>query len=110
MLKNGSRGDEVMELQKSLTFMGFDAGTADGIFGPKTEAAVKACQEKCGVAADGIWGPASAAAFEELKSSKGGVQDMLSGGAEEAKGGIQDMLNSGREAAADVKPDPPNVQ
>lgn len=111
MLRNGSRGDEVMALQKSLSAMGFDAGTADGIFGPKTEAAVKACQEKCGVTADGIWGPASQAAFDKLQAAaKPGIQDMLESGKEEAKGGIQDMLEAGREAAADVKPDTPNVQ
>lgn len=96
MLKNGSRGDEVTALQKSLSAMGFDAGTADGIFGQKTEAAVKACQEKCGVAADGIWGPASQAAFDKLQAA--------------AKPGIQDMLEAGREAAADAKPDTGNVQ
>ena len=96
MLKSGSRGDEVRYLQESVSGMGFDAGTADGIFGPKTEAAVTACQEKCRVTADGIWGPASQAAFAKLQAA--------------AKPGIQDMLDSGREAEADVKPDTPNGQ
>lgn len=39
--------------------------TADGIWGPKTEAAVKAFQKKHGLGVDGIWGPKSdAAAFK----------------------------------------------
>ena len=63
MLRVGSRGDEVKELQEALTKLGFDAGGADGIFGPKTEEAVKRCQALFGLDADGIWGPKSAAAL-----------------------------------------------
>ena len=76
MLKTGSSGDEVKKLQKRLAASGFDAGTADGVFGPKTEAALKAFQESAGIAADGIAGPATnaalaaaqAAALEKLSS------------------------------------------
>jgi peptidoglycan hydrolase-like protein with peptidoglycan-binding domain len=68
MLKNGSQGEEVTALQKSLMAMGINPGSADGIFGPKTEAAVKQCQDRCGVTADGIWGPASQAAFDRMKA------------------------------------------
>jgi hypothetical protein len=39
-LKIGSRGDEVRELQKFLNKAGYDCGAEDGIFGPKTKAAV----------------------------------------------------------------------
>lgn len=63
MLRNGSRGDEVKELQEALTKLGFDTGVADGIFGPNTEKAVKQCQALFGLDADGIWGPKSAAAL-----------------------------------------------
>ena len=54
MLKNGSQGEEVTALQKSLMALGINPGPADGVFGSETEAAVKRCQERCGVAADGI--------------------------------------------------------
>lgn len=55
-LQNGSTGREVKSLQILLNGYGFNCGTADGIFGPKTEAAVRAFQKgRCGV--DGIVGP-----------------------------------------------------
>ena len=51
IVKNGSRGDVVKQIQKVL------GQTADGIFGKGTEAAVKAWQTKNGLAADGLVGP-----------------------------------------------------
>ena len=48
-LKRGSRGDEVETLQQMLIEMGFLNDKADGIFGKKTEAAVKLLQEYWGV-------------------------------------------------------------
>lgn len=76
MLKTGSSGDEVSKLQKRLAAAGFSPGSADGIFGAKTEAALKAFQEKAGIAADGVAGPqtnaklaeAQAAALEKLSN------------------------------------------
>ncbi len=113
MLKNGSSGDEVTALQKSLMAMGMNPGTVDGVFGPMTEAAVKQCQERCGVTADGIWGPASQAAFDRMKSGEPapGSVEALQAEAEakrDAAPGIQDMLKSGQEAAAEAKPDLPD--
>lgn len=49
-LKLGSKGDEVKLLQKKLNI------TDDGIFGPKTEAAVKAFQKQHNLEVDGICG------------------------------------------------------
>jgi peptidoglycan hydrolase-like protein with peptidoglycan-binding domain len=49
-LKRGSRGNEVVQVQ---TLLGIDA---DGIFGKKTEAAVKAFQAANGLKVDGIVG------------------------------------------------------
>lgn len=56
-LKRGSRSDLVKTLQAHLNNLGFDTGTPDGIFGPKTAAAVKAFQKSKGLKADGIVGP-----------------------------------------------------
>jgi len=66
LLKNGSRGNEVKKLQENLNKLGFNCGTADGIFGVKTEAAVKAFQKAYGLAVDGIAGPATLGIIEEL--------------------------------------------
>ena len=41
IMKNGSKGDDVQELQDMLIDMGFLDGSADGKFGSKTAAAVK---------------------------------------------------------------------
>ncbi|MFC7371719.1 peptidoglycan-binding protein [Fictibacillus iocasae] len=56
ILKNGSQGEEVRDLQNKLNALGYKAGTADGIFGDNTENAVRAFQEKRGISADGIAG------------------------------------------------------
>lgn len=55
-LRKGSRGDDVKTLQETLNAMGYDCGTADGIFGVKTEIAVRSFQQENGLAADGIAG------------------------------------------------------
>jgi hypothetical protein len=51
VLKNGSKGKEVKELQEYLNI------TADGDFGPGTEKHVKKWQTQHGLVADGIVGP-----------------------------------------------------
>lgn len=51
LLKRGSSGDSVKDLQRRLNV------TVDGDFGPQTEAAVKAFQTSRGLVADGIVGP-----------------------------------------------------
>lgn len=55
-LKNGSRGDDVKELQRLLTEEGFPCGAADGIFGKATRKAVIEYQNSKGLVADGIAG------------------------------------------------------
>lgn len=56
MLKVGTRGSDVTRLQQSLARAGFNPGTADGIFGAKTKAAVEAYQRKQGLQVDGVVG------------------------------------------------------
>jgi peptidoglycan hydrolase-like protein with peptidoglycan-binding domain len=69
MLRKGSSGDEVALLQKRLAAAGFDAGAADGVFGPKTEGALKAFQGANGLAVDGIAGPATNGKLAELQAA-----------------------------------------
>ncbi len=56
-LRLESRGPEVAELQRKLLAAGFDAGVPDGIFGRRTETAVKLFQQSRGLTPDGIVGP-----------------------------------------------------
>lgn len=55
-LKRGSSGSEVRFLQLRLKELGHDPGTVDGIFGSRTEQAVKDFQAYRGLTADGIVG------------------------------------------------------
>ncbi|WP_148269918.1 PGRP and LysM peptidoglycan-binding domain-containing protein [Desulfitobacterium dehalogenans] len=55
-LRQGSTGPSVVHLQQLLTSHGFSPGAIDGIFGPRTEAAVVAFQRSKGLVQDGIVG------------------------------------------------------
>lgn len=55
-LRKGSKGTQVKVLQFMLYVNGFECGNADGIFGAKTLAAVKAYQKAHGLTTDGIVG------------------------------------------------------
>ena len=59
--KRGSRGTEVRNIQSRLSAWGYNPGSVDGIYGAKTEAAVKRFQQKHGLTADGVAGPATLA-------------------------------------------------
>ena len=50
----GDRGDQVRELQERLNKLGFPAGPEDGIFGARTEAALKSFQDAAGREPDGM--------------------------------------------------------
>ncbi|MDD6884710.1 MAG: peptidoglycan-binding domain-containing protein [Eubacteriales bacterium] len=53
-LQRGSRSDAVKALQEKLVEKGYLTGTADGVFGAKTEAAVKSAQEAAAMEQTGI--------------------------------------------------------
>lgn len=55
--KMGSRGEEVRQIQTALQNRGYDPGSVDGIYGEKTEKAVRQFQKDQGLAVDGIAGP-----------------------------------------------------
>ena len=57
LLKLGSIGQDVIELQQKLTDKSFSPGAIDGDFGENTKQAVIAFQRSVGLTADGIVGP-----------------------------------------------------
>lgn len=71
VLKRGSRGDEVVTLQKKLKQWGYYDGAVDGIFGAVTEKAVQYFQRKNGLTADGVVGAKTAAALGMTLSGSG---------------------------------------
>jgi peptidoglycan LD-endopeptidase CwlK len=67
-LRLGARGESVAQLQRDLSRLGYPL-TADGVFGPRTDAAVKRFQREHGLTADGIVGPKTRAALESAKNN-----------------------------------------
>lgn len=57
VLRKGDRGSDVKKIQAVLQKIGYDVGPIDGIFGSKTEEAVKRFQLNNRLAVDGIIGP-----------------------------------------------------
>ena len=62
-------GDDIRKLQEELNKFGYSCGNADGIFGSKTEKALKEFQRDNKLKVDGIFGPASLAALNERTKS-----------------------------------------
>ncbi|MDE5897633.1 MAG: spore cortex-lytic enzyme [Clostridia bacterium] len=63
VLRQGSSGGEVKEVQRRLKQWGYYSGAVDGIFGSGTKKAVIAFQKKNGLTADGVVGKATYAAL-----------------------------------------------
>ena len=53
----GSSGEEVKQIQTRLKSWGYYKGAVDGVYGSKTQAAVKAFQKANGLTVDGVAGP-----------------------------------------------------
>ena len=71
-LKEGSTGAEVRSLQSRLIELGYLTGKADGVFGRKTTAAVKAFQKANKLTADGVAGAKTLSQLEKSQSGQGG--------------------------------------
>jgi N-acetylmuramoyl-L-alanine amidase len=71
ILKEGSTGQQVVNLQYVLNRQGFYSGALDGIFGPKTKAAVVQFQRNHGLQGDGIVGAATLKALGNLEGIGG---------------------------------------
>ena len=109
LLKEGQKGSKITELQEKLKSIGYDPQGIDGIFGPKTKAALVAFQTAMGIDTDAIVGPITAGALKEVlakptikNGSKGYVvrqlQTMLKKKGFDPKG-VDGIFGSNTEAA-----------
>ncbi len=69
ILKKGSRGPAVEELQRKLTSLGFTTKGIDGAFGNNTDQAVRQFQKSRRLTVDGVVGPATRKALGGTKPS-----------------------------------------
>ncbi len=65
------RGDDVAELQRRLSRLGFDCGAIDGIFGDDTVRALIEFQRNVGLRADGVFGRRSLEETERMSARDG---------------------------------------
>ncbi|NNG36860.1 N-acetylmuramoyl-L-alanine amidase [Nakamurella aerolata] len=49
-------GDDIVDLQNQLSNLGYNTGRPDGLFGARTDAAVRQFQRDCGLPEDGVFG------------------------------------------------------
>ena len=78
VLRQGSSGSDVRDLQQKLAALGFDPKGVDGNFGPGTKAAVIAFQQSQGLQGDGMVGPATMSALQtatDAAAPAGGAND-----------------------------------
>jgi peptidoglycan hydrolase-like protein with peptidoglycan-binding domain len=68
-LQRNSKGDFVRDVQGLLWQSGLYDGRVDGIYGPKTEEAVKNWQDFVGAKPDGKWGAKTIAATSGVLAS-----------------------------------------
>jgi len=61
--RRGDSGSAVTKIQQKLSNWGYYSGSIDGIYGSRTESAVRSFQRKNGLTPDGIAGPATLAAL-----------------------------------------------
>jgi N-acetylmuramoyl-L-alanine amidase len=66
IIREGDEGIKEKQLQTALNAAGFNCGKADGVFGPKTKAALRKFQAKYKLVADGIYGPKTKAKLAEV--------------------------------------------
>lgn len=66
LLRIGSRGHAVTQLQRFLTAIGFDVGGIDGAYGTKTLAGVRQFQENQGLKPDGVVGSQTRTAIHRV--------------------------------------------
>ncbi|KFE69077.1 LysM peptidoglycan-binding domain-containing protein [Hyalangium minutum] len=89
-LKRGAQGAAVKQLQAALVKAGNmtqkEMNTGPGVFGPRTESALKEFQKAHNVPATGYYGPLTRKAFEKLGAKVGGSSG---GGTTTGTGGVK---------------------
>ena len=69
-LRRGMRGEDVKRIQREI---GMPAADQDGIFGPKTERAIRAFQQNAGIQVDGIVGQQTQSAILKYRMPGTGI-------------------------------------
>ncbi|HUS13013.1 MAG TPA: N-acetylmuramidase family protein [Pyrinomonadaceae bacterium] len=116
ILRAGSSGPDVTNLQQSLKNLGFDPKGVDGHFGPGTKNAVIAFQKSKGLTADGIAGPATLAALQSVAGGESAVNASAAPAGVSATGGSPTTSSKALsesdyvEAAALLKCDVPAIK
>jgi N-acetylmuramoyl-L-alanine amidase len=99
------RGDDVAELQRRLSALGFDPGPIDGIFGDHTVTALSEFQRNVGVLVDGRAGPETLAQLLTISLREGGTGEQ--GGFSSAVASICRQLREGGALVLELHdPDP----
>lgn len=99
-IKRGETSNEVKALQEQLIKTGYltDQSVADGIYGPKTEEAVRKLQRELGVEETGVWDEATYRAAARAKRMKKANLDSAKS-AEEAAETVNDASEKNEEAS-----------
>ena len=89
VLRQGSKGSDVKEMQRRLKQWGYYKGSVDGIFGAGTRSAVISFQKKNGLKADGVVGKAT---FKALGMNS--AYEALAGQSGNTAGGVNGFSSS----------------
>ncbi|MGI5838267.1 MAG: polysaccharide deacetylase family protein [bacterium] len=73
-LKEGMKGEDVRELQKSLSSLGYQPLAVDGRFGPQTKARVKEFQKDNAVPNTGVFAKLTLAALQKTLAAKAAAE------------------------------------
>ncbi len=85
VLRQGSKGGEVKEVQRRLKLWGYYNGSVDGVFGAGTRSAVILFQKKNGLTADGVVGKSTykalgmTSSYEALVGASEGKSESVGG-------------------------------
>ena len=88
-LSHGMEGEEVRQLQEALITLGYLKGSADGVYGNKTENAVRKFQKKNKLSADGLAGVKTKELIFSKVSGKTSGSSAASGPSQSSSGPTQ---------------------